>query len=301
MKSFTAFSQKINVIFWLTEETMKKSKNERIYFFMKKLICIFWSIITIILFLTINPVFVYADSINPYVGKYVTSYFYDTSERDHEVHVGEIWHDDHILTKDDAYVEIYEDFTCLFYFDGEEYNSSCFFDDGELVCEDEFFVVISEDVLRIDAAYGWICVKENQNADVHMTSNSHSHEWTEGVIFSATQHEDGLEGVYCKFCGAIKESHPISAYGYALNTYAMSMINQAKPGQTVTFELGEWNSFPKAFMEKIAAKSLEGVSFVFHYKWNHEKQEITIPYGTIVDTSLDWYGPAKMAELYGAN
>ena len=62
-----------------------------------------------------------------------------------------------------------------------------------------------------------------------------------------------------------------------------------------------FRSFPKAFMEKIAAKSMEGVTFVFHYKWNHVKQEITIPFGTAVDTSLDWYGPAKMAELYGMN
>ena len=61
-----------------------------------------------------------------------------------------------------------------------------------------------------------------------------------------------------------------------------------------------FRSFPKAFMEKIAAKSMEGVTFVFHYKWNHVKQEITIPFGTAVDTQFDWYGPAKMAELYGA-
>ena len=89
--------------------------------------------------------------------------------------------------------------------------------------------------------------------------------------------------------------------GYALNQYANPMINAAKAGQTVTFEFGEWNSFPKSFMEKIAAKSMEGVTFVFHYKWNHEKQEITIPFGTAVDTQFDWYGPAKMAELYGMN
>ena len=102
-------------------------------------------------------------------------------------------------------------------------------------------------------------------------------------------------------CGATRNTQKVSAYGYALNDYAAPMINSSWAGQTVTFELGEWNSFPKSFMEKIAVKSLEGVTFVFHYKWNHVKQEITVPYGTIVDTSFDWYGPAKMAELYGAN
>lgn len=135
------------------------------------------------------------------------------------------------------------------------------------------------------------------NENIH----EHIHDWIEGEIYSATKEKDGLGGIYCKSCGAIQNSYPISAYGYSINDYATPMINSSWAGQTVTFELGEWNSFPKAFMEKIAAKSLEGVSFVFHYKWNHEKQEITIPYGTIVDTSLDWYGPAKMAELYGAN
>ena len=52
-------------------------------------------------------------------------------------------------------------------------------------------------------------------------------------------------------------------------------------------------------MEKLAAKSAEGVTFVFHYKWNHQKQEITIPAGTPIDLNFDYYGPAKMAELYG--
>ena len=130
---------------------------------------------------------------------------------------------------------------------------------------------------------------------------THTHEWIEGEIYSATQDKDGLGGVYCKSCGAIQSSYPISAYGYSINDYATPMVNASKAGQNITFELGEWNSFPKAFMEKIASKSAEGVTFVFHYKWNHVKQEITIPAGTQVDLNYDWYGPAKMAELYGAN
>lgn len=132
------------------------------------------------------------------------------------------------------------------------------------------------------------------------SSPTHVHEWVEGEIYAATQHSDGLGGTYCKSCGAIKESYPISAYGYALNDYAGSMINAAKSGQTITFEFGEWNSFPRSFMEKLAAKSAQNVTFVFHYKWNHVKQEITIPAGTPIDLNFDYYGPAKMAELYGA-
>ena len=75
------------------------------------------------------------------------------------------------------------------------------------------------------------------------------------------------------------------------------MINAAKAGQTITFEFGDWNSFPKSFMAKLVDKSAQNITFVFHYKWNHVKQEITIPFGTTVDNSFDWYGPAKMGEM----
>lgn len=129
---------------------------------------------------------------------------------------------------------------------------------------------------------------------------AHVHKFEWQIITNPTKDTDGLEGEMCS-CGAMRNTEKISAYAYSLYQYAMPMINRAVSGQTITFEFGEWNSFPKAFMEKIAAKSMEGVTFVFRYKWNHEKQEITIPFGTAVDTQFDWYGPAKMAELYGMN
>ena len=106
------------------------------------------------------------------------------------------------------------------------------------------------------------------------------------------------EGEMCS-CGAVRNTQPISAMAYALYDYATPMINTAKSGQTITFEFGEWNSFPKSFMAKLVDKSAQNVTFVFHYKWNHQKQEITIPAGTPIDLNFDWYGLAKMAELYG--
>ena len=128
----------------------------------------------------------------------------------------------------------------------------------------------------------------------------HVHSFTWQTIYEATPDSDGLEGEVCS-CGATRNTQPLSAYGYALNDYATSMINEAKSGQTITFEFGEWNSFPKSFMAKLVDKSAQNVTFVFHYNWNHVKQEITIPAGTPIDLNFDWYGPAKMAELYGAN
>lgn len=132
------------------------------------------------------------------------------------------------------------------------------------------------------------------------SSSSHVHSFQYGIIYPATKDVDGLEGEVCS-CGATRNTQPISAMAYALYDYALPMINAAKPGQTITFEFKEWNSFPRAFMEKIAAKSAEGVTFVFHYNWNHVKQEITIPAGTEVSLEFDWNGPAKMEELYGLN
>ena len=130
--------------------------------------------------------------------------------------------------------------------------------------------------------------------------SSHTHDFRWQTITEPTKDSDGLEGEVCS-CGAMRNTQPLSAYGYALNEYAAPMINAAKPGQTITFEFGEFNSFPKSFMAKLVDKSAQNVTFVFKYKWNHETQTITIPAGTPIDLNFDWYGPAKMAELYGNN
>lgn len=130
------------------------------------------------------------------------------------------------------------------------------------------------------------------------SSPAHTHNFQWQTIIAPTKDADGLEAEVCS-CGATRNTQPLSAYGYALNNYAVPMINAAKSGQTITFEFGEWNSFPKSFMEKLVEKNGQNVTFVFHYKWNHQKQEITIPAGTPIDLNFDYYGPAKMAELYG--
>lgn len=130
------------------------------------------------------------------------------------------------------------------------------------------------------------------------SSPAHTHNFQWQTITAPTKDADGLEAEVCS-CGATRNTQPLSAYRYALNDYAVPMIKAAKSGQTITFEFGEWNSFPKSFMEKLVEKNGQNVTFVFHYKWNHQKQEITIPAGTPIDLNFDYYGPAKMAELYG--
>lgn len=132
------------------------------------------------------------------------------------------------------------------------------------------------------------------------SSAAHTHNYYWQTIVEPTKDQDGLECEYC-VCGASRNIQRISALGFTLTEYATPMVVNAKPGQTVEIDFGELNSFPKSFMEKVAVKTQQSVSFGFHYNWNHVGQEIRIPAGTEVDTDFDWYGPAKMAELYGAN
>lgn len=130
------------------------------------------------------------------------------------------------------------------------------------------------------------------------SSPTHVHNFQWQTITEPTSDADGLEAEVCSICGERRNEQPLSAYGYVLNQYAAPMINAAQPGQTITFEFGEWNSFPKSFMEKIAAKN--GATYVFKFKYNHQRYTVCIPAGTKVDLNEDWYGPLKLAELYGA-
>ena len=127
---------------------------------------------------------------------------------------------------------------------------------------------------------------------------NHVHEFIEGTITAPTCDHDGTGGIYCATCGYVKETYPISAYAYVLYDYGATKIKSSQPGQNVVFEFGEWNSFPKSFMADLAAKSAAGVTFEFHYNWNHEHQTIIIPAGVPIDLNEEWYGPAKMRELY---
>ena len=159
-------------------------------------------------------------------------------------------------------------------------------------------IVVVDDVVGYEEHYGHTDPPGSDPKKASAPTHIHNFKWQ--TITEPTKDTDGLEGEMCS-CGAVKNTQPLSAYVYALNEYATPMINAAKSSQTITFEFGEWNSFPKSFIAKLVDKSAQNVTFVFHYKWNHVKQEITIPAGTPIDLNFDWYGPAKMAELYGAN
>ena len=213
------------------------------------------------------------------------------------------------LSSREIYVKNDTGRTVYMYAEGLDSPTCVLFTDKKAT-RDEFSVYITElGVNGDDGKWNWGLFSGDAYATVTIQMSApvppdntpeHVHSFTWQTIYEATPDSDGLEGEVCS-CGATRNTQKISAYVYALNDYATSMINAAKSGQTMTFEFGEWNSFPKSFMAKLVDKSAQNVTFVFHYNWNHVKQEITIPAGTPIDLSCDWYGPAKMAELYGAN
>lgn len=141
---------------------------------------------------------------------------------------------------------------------------------------------------------------EYKPLDKEAPSEEHVHNFVWKIINHPTKDCEGLEGEVCSVCGAIGRTQPMSAYVCALEDYATPMITAAKPGQTITFDFGEWNSFPVSFMQKLKDKLSQNVTFIFKCKVNHKLQIIRIPAGTPIDTSCDWYGPDKMKELYAS-
>ena len=142
------------------------------------------------------------------------------------------------------------------------------------------------------------CTSPSNNYDLcEPSSAAHTHDFHWTIVVEPSKESDGLEQEVCA-CGAVRNIQKISAYGYTIQSYATPMIINAKPGETVEMDFGEFNSFSKNFMEKVAEKSKENVSFGFHYNWNQIRYDIRIPAGTEINTDFDWYGPAKMADLY---
>ena len=147
--------------------------------------------------------------------------------------------------------------------------------------------------------YGWNAKIGPASTTENSSSPAHVHNFQWQTITAPTQYADGLEGEVCS-CGATRNTQPISAMDYAINKYADQMIKAAKPGQKITLEFGEFNSFPRYMMEKVAARMNDNITFVFKFKQNKKMQTVTIEPGTAIDLQYDWYGPDKMKELYGA-
>ena len=134
----------------------------------------------------------------------------------------------------------------------------------------------------------------HEEAVVELLECEHDFQWQ--TIEAPNFNSDGLEGEVCTKCGARGLIIPTSSYSWVLGSYGVPMINAASAGDTVVFEFNQWNSFPKWFMERIAAKP--DVTWVFKYFYENNNYEVTIKPGTQIPLVFDYYGPEKMADLF---
>lgn len=132
-----------------------------------------------------------------------------------------------------------------------------------------------------------------QPASQQSPSHEHSYSWQ--TVKEATETEDGEE-VYICSCGDIADRRSISATG-TYWTNCENKLKDAKTGDAVLLESGLWHSFSKKTMQEIANRRDIDVVITLTYKGVNYK--ITIPKGTTFDTSLDWYGPEKLKQMFG--
>lgn len=74
------------------------------------------------------------------------------------------------------------------------------------------------------------------------------------------------------------------------------LIDNAKAGDTVTYDFGDMSSLPVSFMEKVAARP--DLTYVFKCVYKSDFYEFTINPGTKFELDCLWYGPYKMAEMF---
>ena len=211
------------------------------------------------------------------------------------------------MTEDYATFTVYSDGTGVMNITGELENARISFHDGEFFLPAEpgeepeglpYLEHPNGEIYICDLSAVWVKDGGPITPLPEELEQGHTHDFQWKTISEPTAEKDGLEAEVCSICGERRNEQPLSAYGYALNQYAAPVIEAAQPGQTTTLEFGEWNSFPKSFMDKVAAKN--DVTYVFKFKYNHQRYTICIPAGIKVDYNEDWFGPLKLAELFGA-
>lgn len=91
-----------------------------------------------------------------------------------------------------------------------------------------------------------------------------------------------------------------SDYSFLDERYAQ--IINSKPGDTVTLEMGGWDSLPQYFMKAMAER--RDVTFIIHFTYkyeDHSHYEVVIPAGKsfVVEEDIMWFGPMKLNKMFG--
>ncbi|MBQ0042835.1 MAG: hypothetical protein KBS85_05910, partial [Lachnospiraceae bacterium] len=109
---------------------------------------------------------------------------------------------------------------------------------------------------------------------------------------------DQIETQICSSCGAKGSTKTTPAYTFFLTDAKNTLSAKTTPaGGTVSLTSKTINVFSKSLMEEIAKR--KDVNVVLTYKYDGKNVQVTIPAGTAIDTTCDYYGPVKMMSLYG--
>lgn len=74
-------------------------------------------------------------------------------------------------------------------------------------------------------------------------------------------------------------------------------ISEAESGASVEIDATVWHSFSAKQLEELMQR--KDVDLVFIYAYEGEKFKVTIPAGTEMTYDCEWYGPLKVASMFG--
>ncbi|MBQ8326469.1 MAG: hypothetical protein IJX86_05305 [Lachnospiraceae bacterium] len=74
-------------------------------------------------------------------------------------------------------------------------------------------------------------------------------------------------------------------------------ISEAESGASVEIDATVWHSFSAKQLEELMQR--KDVDLVFIYAYEGEKFKVTIPAGTEMIYDCEWYGPLKVASMFG--
>ena len=79
-----------------------------------------------------------------------------------------------------------------------------------------------------------------------------------------------------------------------------TLIKNAKAGETITIKSDVWNSYPLWFMKLMEERRNINIIMEYNYKGVHYTVGIPVKTTVTLDEKTPWYGPLKLANLFGA-
>lgn len=77
----------------------------------------------------------------------------------------------------------------------------------------------------------------------------------------------------------------------------LARVANAKAGDNMVIDATLWHSYSSKVLEALLNK--KGVNYTFYYNYKGETFYITIPAGTVLEESCEWYGPHKLNAMFG--